>query len=273
MVVPMAVGPTILPISDSLSDSAFSGNISLGYNIIDDIKVYGVYRRGFKAGGFNSNFLTSSVGDLKFEKETVDQLEIGLKTKFWNNRIMLNTAAFYMSYIDKQEAIDEGVNLMVRNSGEATIKGAEVELAVRLHPKLQINGSIGVLDTVYDSFKDAGSMDAIGNNLANAPELTASFGGTFIQPLSDVAFLSIGGNVSYQDDSFSNPANTLIKESATIVNARVCIETADGKWSVAVWGKNIFDSFTEEQPDSFLGTDTVFMSSPRTFGIEVKMLL
>jgi len=262
----------IPPLTDNVSEGAFSGDLSLSYRIKENTSLYVSYRHGFKAGGFNGTIIGYNPERLSFDKETVDQIEIGFKSMFMDNRLRLNTAVFYLDYQDKQEQISRDALLFVDNAGEATIKGFEIELAARPHPKLQVFASFGYLDTEYDTF-DQGDRDYAGNRLMLAPEYTASIGGMFVQPLTDKLFLTLNADLSYEDESFSSPSNDsyYIKEAGTVANARIALESADGKWSLALWSKNIFENTRVMDPAVDFGTLFAYLSDPRTVAIEAKM--
>lgn len=58
-------------------------------------------------------------------------------------------------------------------------------------------------------------------------------------------------------------------ESRTLVNARAGLEAADGKWEVAVWGKNLTDE--EWSGYSYQIVDTLHMDqSPVTYGVSLS---
>ena len=279
-VLPLAdIAVPIAPLNDKVSDGAVSGNISLNYKIDEDASVYATFSRGFKAGGFNATVLGFSPTQIRFEKEMVNQYEIGFKSSLMDNRMRLNAAAFYMDYSDKQEQIVNGAIFTVGNAASATSKGFEVELSALPHPQFEIFANLGYLDTTYDSFPgcdfdEVGApVDCSGNKLQTAPEISASFGGRFEQPVTDGINLVLSGDLTYEDDSFITSTNNpdFIKQSGTFVNGRIGVESADGGWSIAVWGKNIFNIRREELSFDFLGTQYVYQTNPRTYGLEVRL--
>ncbi|MGB1440122.1 MAG: TonB-dependent receptor domain-containing protein, partial [Luminiphilus sp.] len=66
--------------------------------------IYASYSTGFRSGGFNSRGTTpNTVGP--YESETVDTIELGLRSQFLNDRVTLNLTYFDSTYEDKQEAV------------------------------------------------------------------------------------------------------------------------------------------------------------------------
>ncbi|MBW2368058.1 MAG: TonB-dependent receptor [Deltaproteobacteria bacterium] len=115
-----------------------------------------------------------------------------------------------------------------------------------------------------------------GNRLANAPEYTASFGGRFHQPITDTLQLTLSGELRYEDESFTDSSNNpdFVKESATLVNGRIGIESISGRWRLSFWGKNIFDEEYQEDGNDFFGlAQQAYLSNPQTYGVELRLKL
>jgi iron complex outermembrane receptor protein len=266
--------PPVAPYADSLSDSDWSGDLSLTHYLTDDINVYAKYARGFKAGGFDASFSsTSTLGDRVFDAEYLDSYEIGYKSELADGRMRLNAALFFSDYEDKQETIFNGLNFVTANAAEAEIYGLEVDLTAVATSWLTVIASLGLQESEYADFTIDGS-DNSGNELQGVPELTAS-----LAALVDGEFESGWGwlfraSVSYVDESYNNVTNDpeFLLEDRTIVNARLALSSPSGKYSFALWGKNLFDE------DYVIGYNTnpvlgVWHSfnEPRYLGMEFRM--
>jgi iron complex outermembrane recepter protein len=133
---------------------------------LDDGLLYFTYSQGFRGGGFNSliNVQGFQGTDLpKFDPETLDNFEIGLKTNAFDNRASFSIAAFYGLYEDIQvfstrttgDPTDPGsitIQTLTQNAAEATTQGIEAETLLLLTDELRVNASIGLLNTEYDDF-------------------------------------------------------------------------------------------------------------------------
>src|SRR3546814_2060928 len=105
---------------------------------------YAKYSRGFKAGGYNAIAVAPIRGtDIPptFGPEFVNAYEVGFKSKFFENRILLNISAFRQEYSNLQ--VNALVTLptnnatAVRNAAEAVSQGVELERSEEHTSELQ----------------------------------------------------------------------------------------------------------------------------------------
>src|SRR3546814_6380040 len=86
------------------------------------------------------------------------------------------------------------------------------------------------------------TYNAKGNDLPNAPKLTANLSATYVIP-SSIGDISFTGNVYYNDGRFAEVDNRLRDGSYTLVDASVGWKSTDGTYGLRVWGKNLTDSY------------------------------
>lgn len=255
-------------------DSATSGDASLTYRFSKDANAYIRYARGYKAGGFDTT--QSSVadpGNLAFRPEFVDQYELGLKSQLADRRVQLNAAAFYMSYDDKQEQTFDGFNFLTTNAASATIKGAEVELSATPARDLRLDFAVGYTDATYDEFLDPlAGTDFSGNDLVGAAKWSASAGITYSFPLSAALRGFAHAESNYHSSSFTTTDNDPAFREAghNLVNARIGVESNDGRYGIYAWGRNITDERYVQGGFNFLGNTFVRRNMPATWGIEIR---
>ncbi|MEX1147513.1 MAG: TonB-dependent receptor, partial [Sphingomonadales bacterium] len=277
-VMPLAgIAIPIAPLTDRLSQGSVTGDASLSYKPTEDITAYVSYGRGFKAGGFNATLLGQTPDDLVFEAEYLDSYEAGIKSSWFEDRLRLNVAAFYMDYSDKQEQTRVGTTFLVSNAASARSKGFEIELMARPHPQLELMAGYGYTNAKYKAYEECANVggsfiDCTGNRLQFAPRHTASFAFQFDQPVSDHLNLFTRGEVTHRSSTYLDVMNNpdFTQSKRTLVNGRVGIEDADGQWSVAFWGRNIFNTEREVLSFDFQGTQYAFLNAPRTYGIELS---
>lgn len=137
----------------------------------DDSLIYGSYARGYKGGGANPPGIDANPEFLQFfpqpetfRPESVNAFEIGMKNTFANGRFTLNAAAFLYDYNDYQ--VSQIVDRMALNENyDATIWGAELEMAWRPTPRLRVNANLGYLGTrIADGTKSIDVMDRTQGN-------------------------------------------------------------------------------------------------------------
>jgi iron complex outermembrane recepter protein len=60
-------------------------------------------------------------------REKVLSHEIGFRSRFWDDKVQFNVAAFHAKYTDLQFFVNTGGASVTTNAGEATVKGVEVD--------------------------------------------------------------------------------------------------------------------------------------------------
>lgn len=278
------------------TDSADFDNVSVSigadYRFNESMLGYAKYSTGFKSGGWSPDAFSSTAVFLRVDEETLDSFEVGLKTDLFDNRVRLNTAAFFNKYEGLQIAAtvpDLGFTRF--NVDETEIMGIEVEGTWQVTDNFQINGNLGLLSAEYTDMtgdqargltnNGAGCpagidpMDnaqiipcALGLELKNAPEYKATIGALYTMPFYD-GELIFSGDVSFEDDSWSLVANHpahVLSEIPTLMNARVKYESPQG-WSFAVWGKNITDEHYHRATTA--NSFSTYAAEPVTYGIDL----
>jgi len=220
------------------------------------------------------------MSSLSFDAEFVINYEVGFKSELFDRRLRFNVAGFYMDYTDKQEQTRVDFEFKVGNAAEAETKGIEVEFVALPLPNLMLSGGIGYTDAEYTDWPDCdglGTFNCAGLPLSNAPEHTASLVAQYDIPMESFGSrVFINLSADYRDKSYTDIALTeaYTQEARTLVNARLGIEDDDGKWSITLWGRNITDKEVNESAWDILGlADVVYLSPPRTYGIQLQLSL
>jgi iron complex outermembrane receptor protein len=109
---------------------------------------------GYRSGGFN--VAVSDPHHISYDEEKLWSYEIGVKSAFLDNRLIINGSVYYMEIDDMQ--VDEAVSpieLYTTNAAEATGKGVELEITARPCDGLSLMAGFGYTDIEFDDFKDA----------------------------------------------------------------------------------------------------------------------
>jgi iron complex outermembrane recepter protein len=149
------------PISDRFDK--WTSRVQLSYQATDDIFTYSSYSRGFKSGGFNATIVTDDPIGLarsdsgKFDEEVVDAYEVGIKTQWLDNRLVLNLTGYYYDYDNIQittiQINEQGAPVgQISNVAEAIIKGIEFDFQARPLGNLLLSGGLGLIDDDYRQF-------------------------------------------------------------------------------------------------------------------------
>ncbi len=190
-------------LDESRTDTNFSPTISINYIINDWTNSYAKYSTGFKSGGFNLDYITQEALEqrFKFDKETVESYEIGVKTSLLDDDLSVNVAYFDSQYQDYQ--VNQFFNLgfdqttgtqitsiRIENAAEVDTSGLEVEFKYKVTDDFTVNGSLGFLDATFNSYPGGATetiigptgatarltVDADGNKLPLAADFSAALG-------------------------------------------------------------------------------------------------
>ena len=275
------------PIDDydrTRNESEWSGNLILSWFINDDMNSYISYSRGFKAGGFILGRDSADPdSNAEFDPEFIDNYEIGLKSRFLDNRSQLNIAVFYEDVQDFQTTLFDGVRFNLANAGSIDIYGVELESQTQLTEDLHWLLAVTYLDASYSSYVDAPCpifdpkpvCDLSGEVKDDAPKWTITTNLTWNKPISNKLVLNVRGEMYYRSSHFTAGDNDPLTwvGGTTLLNASVGISNNDWTWDIRIWGRNLtneqfpqvmFD--TTVQPGSYSG----YPNDPRTYGITAR---
>lgn len=162
------------------------GNLGLEYTPATDLLFYGRLSRGFKSGAINLGALQGAA----VRPETVNSVEVGVKSSFAQRRASVSAALFRSRYQDMQVSQVGLASAILTNASSARIDGLELELALRPVPALTLNASLGLMDPRYTSFSNVDlrnaptvAQDVSGHQLAQVSRQQLNLGGEFTVPL------------------------------------------------------------------------------------------
>ena len=227
------------------------------------------WRRGYRAGGRSVAVLSQQVSD--FDPEFTSNWEFALRAAPPDRRWYLNANAFHTDWSDQQvrvmTALGLPVDTLTVNAGESRVRGVEAEFGVFPDRRLELYGSLGLLDTRFETFLDAG-QDFAGNAFPHAPAWSALAGASLRLDES----WSGNAEVAAEPDSFSDPGNDprFRVGARTLVNARFGYRR--GALGVFAFGRNLLDepylleawAASPPLPGTFGRA-----GAPRTLGIEL----
>ena len=261
-------------ISASESWSAFTPKASLEYTPTDKIMMYASASNGFKSGGFQGTPPNGVVAAIPYDEEFAWSYEVGAKTRWFADRLQANLAVFQIDHEDLQVAeLVAGDRIVIGNAGEAEISGAELELLAVPLPGLRLNGSYAYLDAKFKEFAAGATQDNSGNTLPRSPRHKINLGTQYEWTIGQLGVASARVDWTYQDQIFFEASNTPleIQKAYRVWDARVALESLDGEWELAIWGKNLGDKLIKEHIVAFapFGYELVSYAEPRTAGVTI----
>lgn len=246
----------------------------------DNVNLYGKVAKGWKAGGFNGEAPFEAAFTTPYDAEEILSYELGIKSRWLDNRLQVNGAWFYNDSTDMQMSIfvaGSSAASIVQNAGEATIKGFEVELVALPMPNLELSASYGYLDTSYGEFIDNGVDVKDQKDFPYAPQNSAAFSaeygvtaGSWGDLTARLDYEFVDRHVPYIEPSQN--ATSIIKPYG-LLNGRVTLANVpvgnDGQsLKFAFWGKNLLDKEYRINTIPFGIWTASYYGDPRTYGVE-----
>lgn len=250
--------------SGSDSDMAVTGKVGLQHYLSDDIMLFATYSRGYKGQAYDltSSFNAAVSARQPVKAEHANNYEVGVKSAFFDRRIILNLTAFNTDYSNFQaQALEPtlGGALILDNVGSLRTRGVEAEILARPSSAFTLSGGLTYTDAKIRSYPAAqcyagqtealgcvnGSQDLSGASLSNSPRWKANVLAGYRVDLPSLPFdadLSLGyswqSKVQYQ---LSQDPNT-IQGAYGIANASITfIERENKHYSVSVFARNLFN--------------------------------
>ena len=289
-------------VSDSWDDviSAFS----IKWAATDDINVYASYSEGFRSGGFSirNAGLASTAG---FDPEDANQIEVGIKTEWFDRRLKINLAYYELEVNDSQfssiitlpPGSIPGTTTLINNGGGSEYSGVELEAQWVINADWSIIANGGTLDvenkrsTIACEFLDGcatgvpGVTDPVGtlrelggNDDSRQPDWNASIQLAFGRELGPGFFSANVGWKKVGDFLLVNTGGgadqRLFEGGYKSVDARIGYDwqiNDTDMVSVSIFGKNLTDEEWREQALFLGGPTTGFQGwgAPRTYALEV----
>ncbi len=290
--------------SQTIDENEWSGTAKLAYRFTDDVMSYVSFARGYKASGFNldrertnnnvANNPLDPAGPIaadantRFDKEMVDSYELGIKTEWLDNTLLLNGAVFYQDYENFQLNTFTGISFVVTSLPQVVSQGVDLDFLWNTPlEQLSLQGGFTYAETEIEEFGSAIAFfrpERENDRLSFAPKWSGSLAATFEQPVG--ATLLFRGNVGAKYTSEYNTGSNLDprkkQDALTLVNARLGIGAENESWMVELWAQNLTDeeyyqvafdgTLQGSSADVPLPTSTVnaFLGAPRTYGVTAR---
>jgi outer membrane receptor protein involved in Fe transport len=238
-------------------DRMWGGELTVVHRLDDAQTVWASLARGFRAGGFN---IGTSVPDdrQQFTPEYLWSVEAGWKGRSATGRARADVNLYYMRRGNPQVATSLQLDpedpltfmFLTDNAGGGEAYGLESSAGARAGERLTLEAMLSWMASAYHGYR-FGDRDLGGRAFAHAPEWKASLAATWRHPAGWMARLDLSGEAGfYFDTSHDQRAG-----SRFLASVRTGFEAE--RWSVELWGHNLFDErypvrgfyFGNEPPD------------------------
>ena len=289
-------GPGVC-LSDSFDTDSLDPTVAVQWAVNDDWMIFARYAEGFKSGGFSVGRTTAKdINDFTYDDEGVESVELGFKARLFEGRMELNATYFLMDFTDLQVSTFKSGSIgefTTTNAAESTNEGIEIDGRFAATEALTLTFAASFLDAEYGSFPGAQCnrvmlsegtcddpvnqrFDAAGEDLTQAPEWDVSVGGAYENSLTDNLYYKVTADLffsgGYQAGTFFD-ARTY-QDDYELVNLRFAIGQEDGKWEVALYGRNLTDEtlWQAAGPSIFNGTHeySKLTGEGKTYGLNLR---
>jgi iron complex outermembrane recepter protein len=223
--------------------------VSMRYELSSDAQVYASWGRGFRSGEFNqfgtgaaaATVGLTGVADL-VGAETSESVEVGFKSELFDRRLRLNAAVFdttvkgqqYFAFVG---AIGAQILLSI---DEVKIRGGELEAIASLAKGLDVYAGVGISESEIERYS-LNSADA-GNWAPYVPKASYNVGAQYRFPLAGSMALLTRADFISKGKQYWDPENSAPRDTVNLLNLRVGLEDAQGKWALTAMLANATDT-------------------------------
>lgn len=270
------------------SDQAWMPSANVTYRVAPEATAYVSYSRGFKSGGFQQPSLTANPPvSGGFEPEYVNDYELGLKSEWVNNTVLLNLDVFRMDYRDLQVQsylLDPATNSFtgaIRNAAKSRSQGVEVEGQWVASQNFRLSVNVACLDSRYGSYVGATVtalqyvqgirvQDLTGSPTLFAPRWAGSLSAAYTARLpGDYELITELAPYYSSSYFFHDPSNDpFFRQGGYLrLDARLSFKKVDSRWAVDLIGKNLGDRDIAADAGSYF---TVSKQQPRNVALQAR---
>ena len=136
----------------SLNNGDVTYRAAIEYDVAPRSLLYASYETGYRSGGFNS-----AAGFETYQPEYIDASTLGIKNRFFDNRIQLNFEGFYWIYRNQQVShvgLDANgkTSNYTQNIGRSRIWGGEIDARALVTPTTLVSADVQYLNAQDLSF-------------------------------------------------------------------------------------------------------------------------
>lgn len=245
------------------SDSNWSPEVALNYYVTPEVSLFAAYKQGFKSGGVDNSALPTNALNpnsptfdgfdfLYYDSEEAEGFEVGMKGRFLENSLRLNTTAFYYTYTDLQVQLFDAINIQFEtlNASELLSRGIEADwLWLTPTEGLTIRGNLAYTDTGYEKdFINAGGENLRGQSAAGNAKVAGALGFSFDRGLGGSGWRAeLSSDARYNSGyNWTTTLNPFKQSSFWTMDAALRFYSADDRYELAFIGRNLTDKIVAQ---------------------------
>ena len=264
-----------------VDDSRFTYRLGINYKPTEDHLIFASYSTGYKSGGYNSGGGATSLstfdaqGNLVstrriFDRETVQDWELGAKTSWLDRKLTLNLNFYRMDISGYQDRAFDGVSFTVLNAGKLRQQGFEFDGVAKPIRGLSLFANIAYLDSSFRDYPNAPGLPGCAPNAAgvvppvcvaaglgrtqdlkgkpapNSPKWSGLLGFDWAGDVGTGGLTyNLTSNLSFFSKQFegiitdANPQT--IEDAYAVLGARASLNGPGDRWTLSVFGNNLLD--------------------------------
>jgi outer membrane receptor protein involved in Fe transport len=262
---------TIMFTPGGQEDDGLLFKFNTSYRFTDEVLGYLTVSEGYRIG--NSNGVAPCDGsqgqqglcglpdELEYAPDETVNYEIGLRTQWFERRLTLNGAAYYLDWKDPQllSTTDNGGLTITRNGKGAQTYGLELNFDARLLERWAIRGSYsfnraeltddapGLLNDIPPPFFNSTRVEVAGrkgDRLPGSPEHQGSIFATYSMPMARNWNLDLNYGITALSDVLTRTGGRAGGERLggfALHSASAVLEA--GQWKLALYAQNLLDKY------------------------------
>ncbi len=248
-------------VGQPIDATSYAWLINPSYKLSPNTLLYTSLGYGEKSGSVQFN--TTSMKPQNVDPEKALDFELGVKTSSLDHKLVLNLNLYQTKIKDYQQNLTvvdpsttTGFRTYLGNVKGLILRGVEVDGTYALQKHLSVSFSGAYNDAFYSDFSNApcasdisgqpgGQLqcDYTGRQIPFAPKLSAAVGLDYRHPITGQYLLHGFSNIAYRGSANNNASlsDFGLQGGYSIVDGGIGVQTQDGKWELALVGKNLAD--------------------------------
>lgn len=238
--------------------NTFLPQLNLQYRLNSVFQVYATYSEGNNPGGFQAAGAAASAAvgvPYAFAEEKIKNYEAGVKSTWYDGRLVFNAAVFHMDFTHEQlqqtiatPGFGTGISSFYLPGVASKVDGFEAEADAAITHDFQVRGTVGYGKSKYESFCSVpyGVLTGIytgpncrsvaGKQQEGTPALQTSFSGDYTHHINSSTAFYVRGDWEYQSKVYNEEWDQSWVPAFSTINARIGIE--HNNWTLEGFVKN-----------------------------------
>jgi len=286
----ITLGSNFLPhaVAGKLNENNVAWRAGIDWNALDTVLIYANAAKGYKAGSFPNGTAATDLGFSPVRQESVITYEVGVKSQLLDRRLLVNAAAFYSDYKDKQiksKLFDPVFQYLLAlvNVPRSQIQGAELEVATHPFTGLTVGASAVFLDTeLINTLGPDGKYlisnanvqaNFAGNRIPYAPKWTLAGNVNYTFPIGSAVAGFVGAQALHRTKTNSSIGNEPVEEipGYTTLDVQAGINWNNDRSRLMIWGKNITNELVVTNRNFSFDGVAQYLGMPVTYGITLSL--